>query len=466
MLRGDWHQPRRRVTAAHRITDIGVLHPMAQPSGEAACSARLRVAIAERLLVAGLRAQERADEADAARRRLAFLFEASQQLAASLEPAAVVQALADLIVPDFGDGAVVHVLEPGPRGGHTRIASSGVLGGRPPEWWDWLERFVRPGVKRATHLAVSQLGSTRKKGPPPNPRGGGELTFLIVPLRARGRTLGTLTIVASTDRQPYGPDEIALAEALGNQAGLALDNAQLYEEQRRMVERLEGIRGELDVVRSEWLRDDERRRIARDLHDHVEQTFFAIGLTATAALEDPDTSASQARWTQTLACVADLSNAGSEELRRAIFALNDADLAAVGLVPALWKLVTSFQQRTGVETDLVFTGAQRQVPTEVVEVLHATAREALANVERHARAGAVVLGLHVSARSISLTVHDDGAGASRLVLKRIANSTTHFGLRSLRERVRRLHGTFASGPGPDGGFLVRARIPLQSGGIV
>ena len=48
----------------------------------------------------------------------------------------------------------------------------------------------------------------------------------------------------------------------------------------------------------------------------------------------------------------------------------------------------------------------------------------------------------------------------------IANSTTHFGLRSLRERVRRLHGTFASGPGPDGGFLVRARIPLQAGGIV
>jgi signal transduction histidine kinase len=439
---------------------------MAQPCGEAACSARLRVVIAERLLVAGLRAQERADESEAARRRLVFLFDASQQLAASLEAVAVVQTLADLTVPEFGDGAVVHVLEPGPRGRHTRSASSGVLGGRPPEWWDWLERFLRPGMKQATRLAVSRLGSTRRKRRPPDPHGSGELTFLIVPLRARGRTLGTLTIVASTDRQRYGPDEVALAEALGNQAGLALDNAQLYEEQRRIVERLEGIRGELDVARSEWLRADERRRIARDLHDHVEQTFFAIGLTATAALEDASTSGSQVRWAQALARVADLSNAGSEQLRNAIFALNDADLAAVGLVPALRKLVRSFQRRTGVETDLVFTGAQRQVPTEVAEVLHATAREALTNVERHARAGAVVLGLHLSARSISLTVHDDGAGASSLVLKRIANSTTHFGLRGLRERVRRLHGTFNSGPGPDGGFLVRARIPLQSGGIV
>ena len=220
------------------------------------------------------------------------------------------------------------------------------------------------------------------------------------------------------------------------------------------------------MARSEWLRDDERRRIARDLHDHVEQTFFAIGLAATAALQDPSTSGSQTRWSQTLARVAALSNAGSEQLRGAIFALNDPNLVAMGLVPALWKLVRTFQQRTGIDTDLVFTGAQRQVPTEVAEVLHATAREALANVERHAQAGAVVLGLHVSERSITLTVHDDGRGASSLVLKRIANSTTHFGLRSLRQRVRRLHGTFSSGASPDGGFLVRARIPFPSGGTV
>jgi signal transduction histidine kinase len=91
------------------------------------------------------------------------------------------------------------------------------------------------------------------------------------------------------------------------------------------------------------------------------------------------------------------------------------------------------------------------------------AQEALANVERHARAGAVVLGLHIAPRSITLTVHDDGAGASPLVLKQISNSATHFGLRAMRDRVKQLHGTFVAGPGPHGGFLVRARIPRQAG---
>jgi signal transduction histidine kinase len=441
-----------------------MLHPPAPPRSEIVCSPRLRVVLAERLLLAGLRAQQRVEQSEAARRRLAFLVEASQQLAGSLESAAIVQVLADLIVPELGDGAVVHLVEPGRRERSARVASSRALGDCPPEWWDWLERCIRPGVKRTTHLAVTQLGSTGNKRRS-DARDSGQVVFVIVPLRARGRILGTLTILASADHRQYGPDELAMAEALGNQAGLALDNAQLYDEQRRMVKSLEDIRGELDVARSESLREDERRRIARDLHDHVEQTFFAIALAASSALEHPDPEGSRAPLAETLARIRELSNAGAEQLRGAIFALNHADLADRGLVAALWKLVRSFQQRTGVESDLVLTGTQRQVPAEVAEALHAIAREALNNVERHARAGAVVLGLQINARSITLTVHDDGEGASRLVQKRIAHSATHFGLRSVRERVRRLHGTFRSGPGPDGGFVVRARIPLVSGGI-
>jgi signal transduction histidine kinase len=163
---------------------------------------------------------------------------------------------------------------------------------------------------------------------------------------------------------------------------------------------------------------------------------------------------------QALKQVGQLATVGAEDLRAAIFALNHAEFAGRGLMAAFWKLVRGFQNRTGIETDLVLTGAQQQVPTEVGEVLHATAREALANVERHSRAGAVVLRLHVAPRSITLTVHDDGVGASPLVLKQIWNSATHFGLRNTRDRVRRLHGAFVAGPGPDGGFLVRARLPL------
>jgi two-component system, NarL family, sensor histidine kinase DegS len=165
---------------------------------------------------------------------------------------------------------------------------------------------------------------------------------------------------------------------------------------------------------------------------------------------------------EALVSASELATSGAEQLRESIFALNNAEFATAGLVPALWKLVRTFQQRTNVETDLVLTGPQRPMPTNVAEALHAMARETLTNVERHSHATAVVLGLHFSQRVVTLTVHDDGEGASALVMKHIANSATHFGLRGLRERLRALHGTLVAGPGPDGGFVVRARVQLST----
>jgi signal transduction histidine kinase len=393
----------------------------------------------------------------------AFLLKASQSLPDSLDPATTLDVLVELVVPEFGDGCIVHVLEPDRSTRRTRMTTLDALQPRPAEWWDWLDRMTRSAVNRCVRFGRSEIGSTlgkRRYGAAP---GFGDFSYVIVPLRARGRTLGALTVFALDSRQPYAAEDLLVGEALGAQAGLALENAQLYQEQRSIVERMEAVQGQVNGAQGGWLLDEERRRIARELHDHVEQTFFAIALAATAALDTPEPAWAAPRLSQALEQVGQLATSGAEQLRAAIFALNHADFAGRGLSAGLWKLVRSFQNRTGIETDLVLTGAPRHVPSEVAEVLHAMAREALANVERHARAGAVVLGLHIGASSISLTIHDDGDGASPLVLKRISNSATHFGLRGMRERVRRLRGTLVVGPGRDGGFLVRARIPLRSG---
>jgi signal transduction histidine kinase len=439
-------------------------HATARPNVEDEYLHRPGVLLAEQLLLTGLKAQERADEAEAARRRLAFLFKASQELAVSLDPARIVDVLVEAVVPEFGDGCLVHVLEPGRRTRKSRVATSEALRPWLDRWWDVLERMTRPGVNRVIRTARSEVGSTfhrRRNGAAP---GLGGFTYLIVPLRAGGRTVGALTVVALDSRKRYSPEDLVVGEALGAQAGLAIENAHLYAEQRGIVERMEAVRGKLDDAQGEWLRDDERRRIARELHDHVEQTFFAIALTATAALDYPDRTLDPPNDSSSMAQVRELATSGAEQLRAAIFALNHAEFDRRGLIAALWKMVRGFQSRTGIETDLVLTGGKRPVPTEVAEVLHAMAREALANVERHSRAGAVVLGLHIRPRSISLSVHDDGAGAPRLVMKQISKSTTHFGLRGMGDRVRRLHGTLVAGPGSDGGFVVRARIPVPAGG--
>ena len=417
--------------------------------------------IAERLLIAGLRAQERADEAETAHGRLAFLLKASQRMAQSLEPSAVLQSLLDVLVPEIADAATLHTLGSDGRAIRTSAAAE-ALAERSPEWWRWLDRLTTSSSRRATRLGKSvQATAPRRRSRVVSIDT--QVSYMVVPLHVRGRTLGALSLVAVPPRRGYRHADLSAAKALATQASLALENAMAYQQERVLVARLEEERGQLDAAQSEWLRDDERRRIARDLHDMVEQTFFAIGLTATAALDSRSGEPTTADLRDVLRRTAELSTMGAEHLRGAIFGLKQPDYSALRLVPLLRNLLHSFQQRTGVETDLVLSGTESPISREFSETLHAITREALANVERHAHARSVVVTLQMAPRSVRLTVHDDGTGASKLVLKRLGSSALHFGLAGLRERVRQLHGSFTAGPGPDGGFLVRARLPLPNG---
>jgi signal transduction histidine kinase len=219
------------------------------------------------------------------------------------------------------------------------------------------------------------------------------------------------------------------------------------------------LHGRLEAFERERLLEDERHRIARELHDRVEQTFFGIGLTARAAHDQADQLAEPFR--SSLATMQAFAEQGAEQLREAIFALNRPEVQGGGLVPSFWRLVRDFRKRASLEADLVVSGRERGVSAEAAEILYAVAREALTNVERHAAASGVVLSLSFDSGTALVSVQDDGAGVSPLLLRTLADSATHFGLRSLRQRVNQLGGTFTAQPGDDGGFVVRAVVPIQ-----
>ena len=247
-------------------------------------------------------------------------------------------------------------------------------------------------------------------------------------------------------------------EAFARQAALTLENARLSEQQREMISRLQELHSALRSAQRDRLLEAERRRIARELHDQVEQTFFSIGLACRAALE---TESSLEHLRACLATARAYAERGAHELEAAIFALSHSDLPDPALVPGMLKLVQDFRGRTGLEADLVVSGQKSRVPAETAEVLQAVAREALANVERHAHASAAVLHLRVDRQAVTLTVQDDGLGAAPLVLSTLADSAAHFGLRDLQARLRQVRGTLSAGPGDEGGFVVRARVPLK-----
>lgn len=185
---------------------------------------------------------------------------------------------------------------------------------------------------------------------------------------------------------------------------------------------------------------EERNRLARDLHDSIKQQIFAISVSAAAV---------QARWDQdpdgARTALAEVRRSAQEamvELRAMLQQLRPAPLESVGLVEALRDQGQALAYRTGAKVDLNPEGLaeEERLPVGAQESLFRIAQEAFANVARHARASHVRVGLGVCAprerEMLLLEVDDDGQGFEPLHVP-----TSGVGLSNMSERIRVLQGT-------------------------
>jgi signal transduction histidine kinase len=202
----------------------------------------------------------------------------------------------------------------------------------------------------------------------------------------------------------------------------------------------------------------ERERIAAELHDRIEQAIFTLGLKVNAILEREPVTGPIA---SDLGEVRQLAIHTSESVREAIFALSLPRSEAGGLPSQLRRLVRETGESEAVEADLVVSGKPVGLSTESAHTLFVLAREALANVTRHAKARRVLLSLRYSNEHVDLVIQDDGVGASEQILKHYQDSSTHFGLKRSRRQVEALGGTFEVHNGEESGLAIRARVPAQ-----
>jgi signal transduction histidine kinase len=195
---------------------------------------------------------------------------------------------------------------------------------------------------------------------------------------------------------------------------------------------------------------EERLRIARELHDALGHHLSLINVQAGAALHRPDPE----RSTQALVTIKQTSKETLRELRRTIGILRgESEPPAPGL-DRLYELVTT-AGRAGlaIRTELAET---RPLPPEVDLAAYRIVQEALTNVTRHAGATAAVIRVRPDSGDVLVEVEDDGTGAP---------GAPGNGIIGMGERARALGGSLAAGPGPDGGFRVRARLPLRPGPV-
>ena len=281
-------------------------------------------------------------------------------------------------------------------------------------------------------------------------------TFLGVPLQVGDRVIGMIGV--ANKLSGYTADEERLLSTFANQVAVAIENARLYEDQRRMIDELAELHRDLSQAEREHVLREERERIAAELHDRIEQAIFTLGLKVNAILErEPVTQPIAAG----LGELRQLAVHTSEAVREAIFALSLPRPAADGLLSELRRLVREAGKPEELEADLVVSGTPARLSKESEQTLYILAREALANVVRHARARRVLVSLRYSDDHVDLVVQDDGTGASEQILKHYQDSGTHFGMKRSRRQVEDLGGTFEVRNGEESGLAIRVQIPVK-----
>ena len=231
-------------------------------------------------------------------------------------------------------------------------------------------------------------------------------------------------------------------------------SAELQAQYRRLLERLEANEREFRRLgRAVWrVQEDERRHLARELHDGIGQNLTALKhrLAQIAGEFGPEHEALRARMEAAIA----LCSGALEDTRQLSRLLRPPILDDLGLVPALRWLGRSVGEASGIAVVVEIDDDVPALGGEIQTLVFRVAQEALNNVVRHAQAHSVLVRLAVHAGELQLQVIDDGAGFDPAQAR-------GSGLSGMRERLRLHGGRLDVRSTPDHGTRLRATVPLS-----
>ena len=256
---------------------------------------------------------------------------------------------------------------------------------------------------------------------------------MFVPLTVRGQAFGTLVVGNLQEGRVFDEDDVALVETFAGQASVALEYSRAQRELRRLA-----------VM-------EDRERIAKELHDGVIQSLFAVGM----GLQATATLSGDADLDQRIEGAVGEIDRVIRDLRNYIFGLRPGILADRQLDQALRHLAEDFQAKSGVTTVVeIEAAAAAELGSRAADVIQ-LAREALSNVGRHADAATCRVSLHRQDSLALLEIDDDGRGFDTEAARGKGQ-----GLRNLRDRAASLGGELTIESSPDDGTTVRVSIAL------
>jgi signal transduction histidine kinase len=277
-------------------------------------------------------------------------------------------------------------------------------------------------------------------------------SWMGVPLLVKGNVIGLFSIDKSSPNF-FSNRHAQLASALAQHAALALDNALMFSQLQAAHENLRRLSARIIEAQ-----EQERQKIAIELHDHTGQALLALRAELRVLRhqlsKDPEKAQAQIDYLDQI--VLDLN----QDLEHLAYDLRPPTLSALGPISALNQYIAEFGRRMNIQAEFIYDSDIPRLPEDIELVCYRIVQEALTNIARHASADHIDVTMNYFADTLHLVIKDNGVGFSPAH----TNHRRGLGLLGMRERLAQIQGFLEIQSQPGQGTELVVTIPIPASG--
>lgn len=279
--------------------------------------------------------------------------------------------------------------------------------------------------------------------------------FVSIPLKVKDKVVGVMD-VASHVAGRFSADEVSLLNSIGDYLGTTIEQTRLYERLARIGERYRAL-----LRHALTAQEQERKRIARELHDETSQALTSLTLSLMAIIGMAEMKGiGDAEFTEKLKTTHSYAVHAGNEIVKLMKELRPTLLDELGMPAAIHRYAKDTLQAQGINVAVEFIGTDQRLRPEVEVTLFRVAQGAIGNILEHSGAKNVSIKLECTSSECVLNVEDDGKGFDVSKLTRVEPGGRGAGLFTMRERVSLVGGAGYVESQPGQGTKIIAKVPL------
>ena len=279
--------------------------------------------------------------------------------------------------------------------------------------------------------------------------------FMSVPLKAKDRVVGVMNVFSHTAGR-FSAEEASLLNSIGDYLGTTIEQATLYERLSRVGERYKVL-----LQHSLTAQEQERKRIAQELHDETAQALTSLTLSLQAIIGTAEIKGyNDPEFIERLKRTHSSAVHAGNEIVRLMKELRPTLLDELGMSAAIHRYAKDSLQSHGINVSTEFIGTDRRLPLEVEVSLFRIAQGAIGNILEHSKAKNAAIKVECNDNECVLMIEDDGMGFDVSKLTQVERSGRGAGLFIIRERTSQLGGSGNVESSPGKGTKVIAKVPL------